>query len=246
MALRKVRRTSRAPIVLLLAILAIVPPEVPANSATEAYGSDTVQTQSQSPDRLGLTCTQMLQMPSDQWVKKFIAAKGADPQITIRAISAYGKCYDARTNSLAAALGKSGKGPLMGARGNFRDFQKALDDFSAKALASTDPLADAVKKAYAALYEKQFRYEFYREYEQKNFNPPPLAPEESDAFTKSKNRFGELLGLPPEETIHQLHAAFGDIFAAGGVADATKVAVYRYAIFLLESPSAEPYSPPPF
>lgn len=185
-------------------------------------------------------------MPSAEWVKKFTAAKGSDQQITIRAITSYGGCYDARTNRLAAALGKSGKGPLMGARGNFRDFESSLTDFTAKALAATDPPADAVKKAYAALYEKQFRYEFYREYEQKNFNPPPLTPEESGAFTKSKNRFGELLGLLPEEKMHQLHAAFGDIFAAGGVPDATKVAVYRYAIFLLESPSAEPYSQPPF
>jgi hypothetical protein len=208
--------------------------------------ADTVQNQSAAADRLGLTCAQILQMPSADWVKKFNAAKGGDQQITIRAITSYGRCYDARTNSLAATLGKSGKGPLMGARGNFRDFEKALSDFSAKALAATDPPADAVKKSYAALYEKQFRYEFYREYEQKNFNPPPLTPEESDAFTKSKNRFGELLGLLPEEKMHQLHAAFGDIFAAGGVPDATKIAVYHYAIFLLESPSAEPYSPPPF
>jgi hypothetical protein len=206
----------------------------------------TAQNQSIPTDRLGLTCTQILQMSSSDWVKKFDAARDASPQSTIHAISAYGTCYDARTNRLAAALGKSGKGPLMGARGNFRDFEKALNDFSAKALAATDPPADAVKKANASLYEKQFRYEFYLAYEQKNFNPPPLTPEESDAFTKSKNHFGELLGLLPEEKIHDLHASFGEIFAAGGVPDATKVAVYRYGIFLLESPAAEPYSPPPF
>jgi hypothetical protein len=204
------------------------------------------QNQSFSADRLGLTCAQILQMTSEEWVKKFSAAKDATAPSTIQAIAAYGKCYDARTSRLAAALGKSGKGPLMGARGNFRDFEQALNDFSAKALAASDPPADAVKKACAALYEKQFRFEFYRQYEQKNFNPPPLTPEESDAFTKSKNRFGELLGLLPEEKIHELHAAFGEIFAAGGVPDATKVAVYRYCIFLLESPATEPYSPPPF
>jgi hypothetical protein len=204
------------------------------------------QKQSASADRLGLTCAQILQIPSSNWVIKFTAANNATPESTIRAITAYGKCYDARTNLLAAALGKSGKGPLMGARGNFGDFERSLNDFTAKALASTDPPADDVKKAYAALYEKQFRYDFYREYEQKNFNPPPLTPEESDAFTKSKNHFGELLGLLPEDKMHQLHAAFGEIFAAGGVPDATKIAVYRYAIFLLESPAEKPYSPPPF
>jgi hypothetical protein len=204
------------------------------------------QNQSFSADRLGLTCAQILQMTSEEWVKKFNSAKDATAPGTIQAIVAYGKCYDARTSRLAAALGKSGKGPLMGARANFRDFQHALDDFTAKALASTDPPADDVKKAYAALYGKQFRFEFYRQYEQKNFNPPPLTPEESDAFTKSKNRFGELLGMLPEDKMHDLHAAFGEIFAAGGVPDATKVAVYRYCIFLLESPAETPFSPPPF
>jgi len=197
-------------------------------------------------DHLGLTCTQILQMSSTDWIKKFTAARDATEPSTIQAISAYGKCYDARTTRLAAALGKSGKGPLMGARGNFGDFEHALNDFTSKALAATDPPADAKKKACATLYAKQFRYDFYREYEQKNFNPPPLSPEESDAFTKSKNHFGELLGLLPEDKMHELHRSFGEIFAAGGVPDATKLAVYRYSIFLLESPSETPYSPPPF
>ena len=48
----------------------------------------------------------------------------------------------------------------MGARGNFGDFEKALNDFAAMALAATDPPADEQKKAYAAVYGKQFRYEF--------------------------------------------------------------------------------------
>jgi hypothetical protein len=211
-----------------------------------ASSAGAAQKQSASGDRLGLTCTQILQMTSDGWVKKFTAAKDATAPSTIQAISTYGKCYDARTNRLAASLGKSGKGPLMGARGNFADFEHALNDFTARALAATEPPADAQKKAYAALYEKQFRYDFYREYEQKNFNPPPLTPEESEAFTKAKNHFGELLGLLPEDKMHDLHRAFGEIFAAGGVPDATKLAVYRYAIFVLESPTEAPYSPPPF
>jgi hypothetical protein len=214
------------------------------SSVTSSAG----QTAKQSPaaDHLGLTCPQILRISSTDWIKKFTAAKDATEPSTIQAISTYGKCYDARTTRLAASLGKSGKGPLMGARGNFGDFEHALSDFTAKALAATDPPADAQKKAYATLYAKQFRYDFYREYEQKNFNPPPLTPEESDAFTKAKNYFGELLGLLPEDKMHELHRAFGEIFAAGGVPDATKLAVYRYSIFLLESPAEPPYSPPPF
>ena len=204
------------------------------------------QKQSPSADHLSFTCAQILQISSTDWIKKFTAAKDAIEPSTIQAISAYSKCYDARTTRLATSLGKSGKGPLMGARGNFGDFERALNDFTAKALGATDPPANAQKKAYAALYAKRFRYDFYRQYEQKNFNPPPLTPEESDAFTKAKNHFGELLGLLPEDKMHELHRSFGEIFAAGGVPDATKLAVYRYSIFLLESPSETPYSPPPF
>lgn len=210
-----------------------------------ASSAEPAQKQS-SADHLGFTCAQILQMSSTDWVKKLTGAKDATDSTTIQAISTYGKCYDARTSRLAASLGKSGKGPLMGARGNFADFEHALNDFAAKALATTDPPADVQKKAYATLYAKQFRYDFYREYEQKNFNPPPLTPEESDAFTKAKNHFGELLGLLPEDQMHQLHRVFGEIFAAGGVPDATKLAVYRYSIFLLESQAGTPYSPPPF
>ncbi len=123
-----------------------------------------IQKQTAPADRLGLTCTQILQMSSTDWTKKFTAAKDPNEPSTLQAISTYGKCYEARTTRLAASLAKSGKGPLMGARGNFGDFDRALTDFTAKALAATDPPADAQKKAYAALYAKQFRYLFYEAY----------------------------------------------------------------------------------
>jgi hypothetical protein len=126
---------------------------------------------SASGDQLGMTCAQIVAMSSTDWVAKYSAVKGTDSATTIRGIGAYGKCYDARTDQLSAALGRSGKGPLMGARGNFLSLQKALDDFKAKALADSQPPADPVKTAYATLYEKQFRYEFYQSYA-----PKPVAP----------------------------------------------------------------------
>ena len=126
--------------------------------------------QAAESDRLGMTCAQILQMSSTEWVAKF-QQTNAGPEGTLRAISSYGKCYDARTDRLAAGLGRSGKGPLMGARGDFQDFDKRLSDFTAKALAATEPPADIVKSAYAALYERQFRYEFYESYELKAANP---------------------------------------------------------------------------
>jgi hypothetical protein len=201
-------------------------------------------------DRLGLTCALILEKSSQDWIGYFNEKTGLTttngPSGVLRPILSYGKCYDARTNHLAATLGKSGKGPLMGARGNFGDFQKALDDFTAKALAASDKKPGTPESAYAALYEKQFRYEFYQSYTQKSQTKRPLTPEESDEFSKAKNRFGELLGLLPEDQAHLVHAAFSEIFVTGAVHDVTKLEVYRYAIFLLESPKDTPFSPPPF
>jgi hypothetical protein len=214
----------------------------------------TAQTKTARPhpgdDRLGLTCAQILQKSSQEWVLYFNQKSGhaaADQAAgTLCAIAAYSKCYDARTSHLAAILGNSGKGPLIGARGNFGDFQKALDDLTVKALAASSEGPDTPEAAYAALYEKQFRYEFYQKYTQKNPLARPLTAEESAEFSKAKNRFGELLGLLPEDQGHIVHAAFSRIFVSGAVNDLTKLEVYRYAIFLLESPKDTPFSPPPF
>jgi hypothetical protein len=201
-------------------------------------------------DRLGLTCAQILQKSSQDWIAYFKDKTGLtavnEATSVLRPIASYGNCYDARTNHLAATLGKSGKGPLMGARGNFGDFQKALDDFMIKALVAADKQPGTVQAAYAGLYEKQFRYEFYQKYTQKNPAARPLTAEESEEFSKAKNRFGELLGLLPEDQAHIVHAAFSEIFVSGTVNDVTKLQVYRYAIFLLESPKDTPFSPPPF
>lgn len=127
-------------------------------------------------DQLGMTCAQILEMSSADWVAKFASEKGSDSSETVRAIDAYGKCYDARTEQLASKLGRAGKGPLQGARGNFQSMEQALKAFTAKSLAESQPSADPVKSAYAALYEKQFRYEFYESYE-----PKPAIPTTASA-----------------------------------------------------------------
>lgn len=204
--------------------------------------------QSLSADHLGLTCTQILQLSSTDWIKKFTTAKDATETTVIQAISAYGKCYDARTTRLAASLGKSGKGPLMGARGNFGDFEHALNDFAAKALAATDPPADAQKKAYAALYAKQFRRSFYESYVEHidSRNIFQAAPEDTGDIGKAKNHFGELLGLLPNDKMHEIHKSFADVLDKAVVDRDRRLQLYIFAIFLLESPAETPYSPPPF
>jgi hypothetical protein len=214
-------------------------------------------TASADPDRLGQTCAQILAQTSTDWVTSFNAKSSAatspaappvgdQAETTLRAIAAYGKCYDARTAHLAATLGKTGKGPLMGATGNFRDFQFAVDAFTAKSLLATKAADDSPKAAYAHLYEKQFCYQFYQGYADKNPKGRPLTPEESDEFAKAKNRFGEVLGLLPDADMHSVHSAFRQIFDAGTVPDFTKLELYRYAIFLLAPAKDKPFSPPPF
>jgi hypothetical protein len=207
-------------------------------------------TASIDPDRLGQTCTQILQMSSAGWVANFeqktVSAAADKTATTLRAIAAYGKCYEERTNRLAATLGKVGKGPLMGANGNFRAFQKALDDFTAKTLAATHKDPGTTPAAYAALYEKVFRYQFYQSYAQKDFLTRPLTPDESDEMAKAKNRFGEVLGLLPDDTLHAVHTAFRQIFDPAPVTNLTKLGLYRYAIFLLAPAKDKPFSPPPF
>jgi len=212
------------------------------------FGQAKTNPASAMPDRMGMTCAQILRMTSSKWVSVYAVKRGENPENAIRAIKVYGACYDARTDRLAAALAKTGKGPLMGATGNFRDSDAALKDFMAKALAATEPPADAVKSAYAALYEKQFRYDFYRSYEQKNSSlpAPVLSPDDLEQVGTAKNQFGQELNLLPPEKIREVHAAFSRIFDAGSISDATKLALYRFAIFCLEKPSAEPFSPPPF
>jgi hypothetical protein len=212
--------------------------------------SKPAQTKSADPDRLGLTCAQILQMTSTAWVAQFTEKAGnannAAAPAAVRAIAAYGKCYDARTNQLAASLGKSGHGPLMGALGNFRDFQKALDDFTAKALDAANKQPGTQEAASAELYEKQFRYEFYQRYEQRSTGGRALTAEEAAEYSKAKNRFGEFLGLLPEDKAHAIHAGFSHIFDGGPVTDVTKLELYRFAISVLESPKDTPFSPPPF
>jgi len=244
-------------------------------SYAEAQSKPQAQQQKPDPDRLGMTCAQILKMSSGDWILYFGQKTGliaADmPYDILRANAAYGKCYDERTDTLAASLAKSGKGPSKAAFADFTEFEAGLKDFTTKALADTQPPADSQQRSYAALYEKQFRYAFYQSYEPKPASPIPSAntpaaaqkkaapsastttsapparqSSDTNDVTRAKNRFGELLGALPEDKLHEVHAAFGEILGPHPVNGVTQLAVYRYAIFLLEPSSPKPFSPPPF
>lgn len=190
-------------------------------------------------------CPAVLQSSSTDWIADYGKEHSTSQDDTLKAIDIYAKCYDARTNRLAATLGKSGKGPLMGANGNFRDFQAAVKDFSAKALADTVPPADPVKQAYASLYALQFRYEFLQSYAHPADANRALTADESDEMTKAKNRFGELLGLLKMDQFHDVHSAFSKVNDLVN-SDLRKLEVYRYGIFILARPGEKVFSAPPF
>jgi len=200
---------------------------------------------SATADRLGMTCAQILAMSSTDWIAKFTAQKGAGFENSQRAVSAYGKCYDAHTSSLAAALASKSSGPAKKARADFAEFETAVKAFTAKAIADAQPAPDAMKTAYVSLYEEQFRRDFYTDYEQKTVNRQ-LTPEESDDYRKAKNRFGELIGLLPDDKAHEVHEAFGDIVGPHPVSLSMNLALYRYAIFILEPSTEKRFAPPPF
>ena len=265
---------------IILALLLTIP-RGPVSAQSQQH---TPAQQKPDADRLGLTCAQILQMTSSEWIAKITSIDASTADGNLRGIRVYGTCYDQRTDRLAASLAKSGKGPLMGTRGNFRDFEQSLQNFTKKALAESEPPADAVKSAYAALYEKQFRYAFYQSYDLLAANPSPVAEAKTgtktdaptaapppkpappsalispetvnapatnapppakvvDPISLAKNHFGELLSDLPDAKMHDLHAAFGDVLVRNSVGAGMQLAIYRYAIFLLEPLSVQP-SPP--
>lgn len=222
---------------------AVLPASLPAQTRRRRA---TPRASSAAADRLGLTCPQILAMSSTDWVAKFDKDKGAAPQSSERAIAAYGKCYDERTERLAELLARRRAGPPKRALSDFLSFEDAVKNFTQTAVAEEQSPADPVKLACIGLYEKQFRYDFYRQYQQKNLNPP-LSPDQDLQFTKAKNRFGELIGLLPSAEAHQVHEAFGEIVGTHEMSMAMKLALYKYAIFILEPPPPEkPFAPPPF
>jgi hypothetical protein len=214
-------------------------------SPAQTHHASAKRVPSPAADRLGLTCSQILAMTSTGWVAKFKKENDSAPGSTARAAAVYGHCYDERTDRLAAQITRKRAGPPKSARANFLGFEDAVSAFTKTAVADAQPAPNTGKVAYIDLYAKQFRYEFYREYEEKNLQPP-LSPAEDLQFTKAKNRFGELLGLLPDAKAHQVHAAFGEIVGLHPVSMANKLAVYRYAIFILEPPSGKPFASPPF
>jgi hypothetical protein len=72
------------------------------------------------------------------------------------------------------------------------------------------------------------------------------ARSDADPVTIAKNRFGKLLEVLPDDTMHELHRAFGEVIGTHQISEPTRLAVYRYAIFILEPTSPAPSVQPLF
>jgi hypothetical protein len=240
-------------------------------------------------DRLGLSCAQILKMTPSDWIDYYGKKTGplaADRTHDIlNANAAYGRCYDARTDALAASLAGSGKGPGKAARAEFASFEAALKEFETTALADTHPAGASGRKSYADLYEKQFRYEFFQEYQVKatktaNAPAPPAKPgasapaatsgasagarpggasssshdpsaeertrSDADPVTQAKNRFGKILEALPDDQMHEIHRAFSEVIGPYSISEPMRLAVYHYAIYILQPEGAAAAEPPPF
>jgi hypothetical protein len=180
----------RCAVIILLGFLtasAASPANAQAPASAPRQGA-LLQTQRNSAQAANATpelmpCTQILAMSSTDFIAKTTAVNDSAQDGPLRGIRKYGTCYDARTDALALSLARSGKGPSKAARDEFASFEKDLQDFTEKALAaaaaphpeaeaSFKPLPPGVSKAaYASLYEKEFRYEFYQEYRAKTARP---------------------------------------------------------------------------
>jgi len=248
-----------------------------------------------------MSCGQILAMSSTDYIAKTTAVNDPAQDGQLRGARKYGSCYDARTDALAAWLARSGKGPTKAGREEFASFEKDIQDFTEKALANagvpgTEANASfepgpprASKAAYASLYEKEFRYEFYREYVAKTAKPVKAvastakptpttagakpashaagpsgasatgadsslhaataeeqARSDADPVTQAKNKFGKILEVLPDDQMHEIHRAFSEVIGRHSISEPMRLAVYRYAIYILQPVATTPAEPPPF
>jgi hypothetical protein len=250
-----------------------------------------------------MPCAQILAMSSTDYIAKTMAVNDSAEDGQLRGIRKYGNCYDGRTDALAASFARSGKGPAKAGREEFASFEKDIQDFTEKVLANASaPQTGAnasfepgpprgPNAAYASLYEKEFRYEFYQEYVAKTAKPVKAvastskptptttgaksstnaaaagptgasateansslhaataeeqARSDADPVTQAKNQFGKILEGLPDNQMHEIHRAFSEVIAWHSISEPMRLAVYRYAIYILQPVGAARAEPPPF
>lgn len=206
----------------------------------------TVMAEANSADVLHnmMPCKDVLKLSSTDFVDKYTKIHGDNTIEITKAIYAYGNCYDQAQDEIRDLLNKQGKGPLMGANGNFKDFETALNNFTKTALelCGTDGTFAQISNAYAVLYQKQFRHLFYQPYLSKK-----AAKINSRAIEAAKTKLDSIINHLAPQQATKVRTDFDAYYNAGvKVLGLPAQPIYEYAISLLESPADKPFSPPPF
>lgn len=189
-------------------------------------------------------CAAILKQTSHQFVNAQSAKHGSSTLAIVDAIHTYKQCYQQRINKIKNQLATSGKGPLMGARGNFKDMQQALNQFTDYALkvTATGGTYDQIKSAYTELYALQFENAFYQSYiTTKNKKVTP------DELYKAQNTFHKMLLRFNKDQQTQLEQYFDSFEACltEGL-NLSAYPAYVYAMTILQSPASSTLINPVF
>nr|MDQ2995122.1 hypothetical protein [Pseudomonadota bacterium] len=136
-------------------------------------------------------CEIVLSQNSEEWVNTYTKAFGDTTLERVKGIYRYGVCYDQKLANIEASLRGQGKGPLMGANGDFKDFEAARKAFVNKAMAvcGVDGTYQRIMRANADLYGKQFTYYFYQQYLPK----PDLPKVNTAAEIKAQQKLASII-----------------------------------------------------
>jgi hypothetical protein len=72
------------------------------------------------------------------------------------------------------------------------------------------------------------------------------ARSDADPVTQAKNKFGKILEVLPDDQMHEIHKAFSEVIGRHSISEPMRLAVYRYAIYILQPQGSSPGEPPPF
>ncbi len=189
-------------------------------------------------------CQTALKQNSSDWINAYSEKQGGSTIDIVEAIQAYGLCYQQRIDDMKAALGKSSKGPLMGANAEFRDFTKELNQFTQLALKASagGGSFDRITANFAMLYQKQFAYLFYQSYlnkREESFDPVKLQ--------QAKDYLNKRINELPKAQAEEIKASFQALLKEGKLGlGLPELQIVKFAISLLQSPADKAYSPPAF
>lgn len=192
-------------------------------------------------------CEIVMSQNSTDWVTTYVKAHGDNTLERVTAIYQYGVCYDQKLAAIKNKLDAQNKGPLMGANGQFQDFEVARKAMMEKALAvcGIDGTYKRILRADAELYGKQFQYYFYQQY-----LPKPDLPKVNLAATnKAKQKLNAIISDMEQsgQNCKQLKLTMA-AYIKSGIDDNHLPAqqIYEYPIMMLQSLEEPPYSEPPF